>query len=106
MSTSPHTTRARAHYDPNADKVGVMLRDRYGCVMQWGETSWVDPTPGTELSASNVLLLEEEQARALYEELGRYFGGSGDSIQLRKDYDAERGRVDKMLNALIQKAAG
>lgn len=36
----------------------------------------------------------------LLDALARHFGGTGDSRQLRKDYDAERGRVDKLIATL------
>ena len=38
----------------------------------------------------------------IYEALADYFGHSGhDTRALRKDYDAERARVDKLINNLI-----
>lgn len=44
------------------------------------------------------LRIPEEDARALYEALGEHFGHAGHDIRaLRKDYDAERGRVDRLI---------
>lgn len=44
------------------------------------------------------LALDQGAARALYEALSRYFGGAPDMATIRKDYDAERARVDKFIN--------
>ena len=40
-------------------------------------------------------------ARVLMDVLVRHFGGSDDSRTLRKDYDAERARVDKFIAATL-----
>lgn len=47
------------------------------------------------------LMLDDEMARVLLDALAAYFGGTGDVQALRRDYDAERKRVDKMIDALI-----
>jgi hypothetical protein len=36
----------------------------------------------------------------LLDALSRHFGGTGDVRQLRKDHDAERARVDKLIGTL------
>lgn len=41
-----------------------------------------------------------EMARALLDALAQHFGGTGDVRQLRKDHDAERARVDKLIGTL------
>lgn len=47
------------------------------------------------------LQLREDVARALYEELGQYFGGmAADQRLLRKDYEAERKRVDSLIETV------
>lgn len=44
------------------------------------------------------LRLGEDDARAVYEELADYFGHAGHDIRaLRKDYDSERTRVDRLI---------
>jgi len=48
-----------------------------------------------------TLVLEEDEARALLDALTRYYSGAEDTRALRKDYDAERGRVDKLTDAVI-----
>lgn len=50
------------------------------------------------------LRLDEDDARAVYEELADYFGHAGhDTRSLRNDYDAERKRVDKLIDAAIRR---
>ncbi|HEY0641253.1 MAG TPA: hypothetical protein VGD67_26795 [Pseudonocardiaceae bacterium] len=46
-------------------------------------------------------LLDDDMARALLDALAAHYGGTGDTRQLREDYDAERGRVDRLIGALI-----
>lgn len=49
-----------------------------------------------------ALSISEEHARALMVALSNYFGGNvQDSRQLRRDYEAERARVDKFIDATI-----
>ena len=56
-----------------------------------------DPERGTREDAQ-PLFLPEHVARALYEELADHFGHSGhDTRALRRDYDAERKRVDTFI---------
>jgi len=51
------------------------------------------------------LRLSNEQARALYGALADHFGHNGtDTRALRKDYDAERARVDLFIAALTGEA--
>lgn len=47
-----------------------------------------------------MLSLPAEAARALHDALSRHFGGTSDTLQLRKDYDAERARVDRLVDVL------
>jgi hypothetical protein len=49
-----------------------------------------------------TLSLHEASARALLQALLRHFDGGEDTRSLRKDYDAERSRVDKLTDALIE----
>jgi hypothetical protein len=44
-----------------------------------------------------TMRLDEDLARALLDALSAHFGGSSDVQTLRKDYLAERARVDKMI---------
>lgn len=51
------------------------------------------------------LTLPEDMARELLDALLRHFGGSAETQTLRKDYDAERRRVDKLIDVLIDRSA-
>lgn len=69
---------------------------------------WPAPTvqpigEGEAAPEGAFLSLQMDSARALYEALAHHFGGNAtDTRQLRADYDAERKRVDKMIDALIK----
>ena len=47
------------------------------------------------------LSLRDDLARSLLDALTRYYHGAEDTRALRKDYDHEKQRVDKALDALI-----
>lgn len=49
---------------------------------------------------SPTMILPTGMALALLDALARHFGGTGDVRQLRKDHDAERARVDKLIGTL------
>jgi hypothetical protein len=55
--------------------------------------------PGREVTLE-PLVLTEDRARALLTALIRYYDGGEDTRSLRKDYDAERIRVDRLLNVV------
>lgn len=82
-------------------KLGLVLRSREDSadVMQWGfvtVTSVEDN--GAEPGEDFWLHLPQDAGRALYEALARHYGGiSVDAASLRKDYDAERKRVDTFI---------
>ena len=65
-----------------------------------GRWEQVEPAVITE----PTLTLPDEAARALLEELTRYYHGVEDTRALRRDYDAERGRVDALLAAVTDLA--
>lgn len=98
--------KARAVYDPAADNVALSISPYPGSVFTWPHPELAIVENGVEAPGQATLRLSEDVVRALYEELGRYFGGDVvDARRLRADYDAERGRVDKFIDALIQQAA-
>ena len=103
-------TKAHVEYDPMG--FGVRL-----AVSKWqteGESTvllWQpvigkrvrrdEALPADSLTeGSTWLRLDEEDARAIYDALGRYFGGSPDALNVRKDYEAERARVDVFIKHL------
>jgi hypothetical protein len=49
-----------------------------------------------------TLQIPGDMARALLDGLTRHFSGAEDTRVLRQDYDAERKRVDKLTDALIE----
>lgn len=61
--------------------------------------NWVDVPEGSAAPASYHF--SDEVAKALLDALLDHFRGGHDARDLRKDYDSERARVDKMIEALI-----
>ena len=61
-----------------------------------------DEVPGTGCTVKPSFTLEDSAARALLDGLTRFYHGAEDTRALREDYDAERARVDKLTNALIE----
>jgi hypothetical protein len=71
-----------------------------------GFAVWKHLTPQERLAIQEPSLrLPDDVARAVMDELIRYYHGSSDTLALRRDYDHERGRADKMIDALITMAA-
>lgn len=48
-----------------------------------------------------TMRLTDGMARALLDALVQHYGGHSNLLSLRRDYDAERARVDKMIAHLI-----
>jgi hypothetical protein len=96
--------RARAEYNPMRDSVSIVASPSQDTIVIWGEVAYRTTNPDTAVDAPEAHLhLREDLARALYEALGRYFGGDAvDARQLRQDYEAERRRVDKFIDAAIR----
>jgi hypothetical protein len=61
--------------------------------------SWDEAETGVLVEPT--MTLQDDIARALHEELTRHYHGADDSRALRRDYDAERARVDKLTGAII-----
>jgi hypothetical protein len=78
--------------------VGEEHNDGSGWYVRWGEVSSAPFDPQTEPPREARLRLKEDVARAIYEALGDHFGHAGhDARALRKDYEAERKRVDTLI---------
>jgi hypothetical protein len=60
--------------------------------------SWETIEPGAVVSPT--MTLDDAEARALLDGLMRHFHGAVETGALRKDYDAERARVDKLTDHL------
>lgn len=56
-------------------------------------------------AAYEPLRLKQDMARALYEGLAAYFGGHPETASLRKDYEAERARVDTFIAYMTEASA-
>lgn len=103
------TTRAFVRDDWQRDGVKIaVIRERFGRreLLTWslGEVQVLDEASyatSVEDDPESYMHIHEDDARALYEALADHFGHSGhDTRALRKDYDAERGRVDRLINHL------
>jgi hypothetical protein len=69
-----------------------------------GSQDWDDHDPLT--ATTPTLKLPGEAARALLDALLRFYQGAADTQTLRSDLLHERGRVDKLTDAVISIAAG
>ena len=95
--------KVRIWRDYRRDKIQIFVSPRTGKLLRWNVTEDIFWPEGTEDPGEyGTLDLDEELARALYDELKVFYGESGDYSQLRKDYDHERGRVDKFISRLLQ----
>lgn len=100
-----YTNPFRAHVDRRLyGGVSIWLLDRHT-----GEKRVMVPhepvfeTFDEHTTVPPSLVLGDEMARVLLDALAAYFGGTGEVQTLRRDYDAERKRVDKMIEALIDR---
>ena len=99
------TSRAHAEFDPQRLGVRIHVRREFdggpAQVLHWGTISVSQVTEGNAaatLADDGWLRLPEDDARAIYEALADHFGHSGnDTRALRRDYDAERKRVDTFI---------
>ena len=103
------TSKAHVEFDHMSFGVRIALMRESGTMrelIQWGELSATTHDmregPGTESESASWLRLREDDARALYDALADHFGHAGhDTRALRKDYDAERKRVDLLIDRMV-----
>lgn len=97
------STRAKVEWDPRLRGVRLAV-GRDGGYLTWGQTGCQPYDPeGAQHGPEGWLTLDEDDARAIYEALADWFGHSGhDTRSLRKDYDAERRRVDNLIAHLTR----
>lgn len=95
--------RARAEHDQFMRGVNVYLgTDHYA--LSFPHTERVVIEERAVETVVRPLFLPNDAARALYEALADHYGHAGHDIRaLRKDYDAERKRVDQFISALLEK---
>lgn len=96
------TARAYVREDMIRRGVQIVVSPDEHEIIRWGTPTVIRETdPAAQAPDDSILRLQEPLARALYEALAEHFGGSAlNSTTLRKDYDDERARVDKMINTL------
>jgi hypothetical protein len=108
------TTRARIEADWHRGGIRAVIVGP-GYVRTWEDLGGVNvsydrnsgATPEIPEGRTEWLRFQEDEARALYEELASYFGGTGhDTRALRKDYDDERRRVDRLTEGILAIAVG
>jgi len=98
---------ARAHVEFDPPRFGVRLavqlavsENESTCIV-WPDWPVAKTVRAGEDEPNVWLPLTEDVARAIYEALADHFGHSGhDTRALRKDYDAERARVDAFIKHL------
>ena len=92
IADQPWTRGIGVYVFRGAEQVGWELRLPDG--------DWTRPSEGADLGADPgpTFHLRDEEARALLEALIRHYQGAEDTRSLRKDYDAERARVDKFID--------
>lgn len=90
--------------DPLRCIVAVYIADEtdhgYRYVQADGTVLSIDKDDLAVLDLAPSLTLREDQARALLDALLTHFNGGSNTQQLRKDYDAERARVDLLIGKL------
>lgn len=101
-------TRAHVKGDWVRDGVAIAIvthrrGDGHNVVRQWTDV-YREYEPHEAISDhedggnADWLRIPEREARALYESLAEHFGHTGNDVRaLRRDYEAERGRVDKFI---------
>lgn len=113
MFSDPSPARAHVQFNPDFGKLEIALQPSRHTLIRWPlhagsiqqRLEENSPTVEADLETSPWLRMDPELARALYQSLGEFFGHSGNDVRaLRKDYDAERARVDKLITHLTETA--
>lgn len=103
------TARARVDADFERDGVSIWLGragDRSITVVEPVQIVMRTQAADEAYAVSEpALRLPEDLARALLDALAAHFGGVSEVQTLRKDYLAERARVDKMIDHLTREGA-
>lgn len=98
--------RARVAYDPNYACDAIVIYRPGREILEWvnGRAAWRPIDERIDLQeppVDKLTICDEEVLRALYEALAEHFGGTGrDARALRKDYEHEKDRVDKLIDAV------
>lgn len=95
--------RVHVEHDPLRRGVAVHVSLAPGQACSFTQPDSVTVEPDVQAEAT-PLYLADDTARALYAALAEHYGHNGhDTRALRRDYDAERARVDKMLDRLLDR---
>lgn len=73
-------------------------------VVHGGRLEWVTRSPEASLTVPDyapTLRLDDATARALLDALADHYGGTNGVRTIREDFLHERGRVDRLITALI-----
>jgi hypothetical protein len=102
------TWRAHVVTDILCDGIAIQLGERFpGANMARAVApvtfQFVDETPGELVPVA--LRLPDDLGRALYEALTEHYGGAPITRTQREDYLHERGRVDRLIDAVTHIAA-
>lgn len=96
-----------SHHFARPDAIGVYLLDDHGMRVSVAQPAELVFTECEDqfamLPDRPTLFLPDNHARALLDALSAHYGGTSDTRTLRRDYDAERARVDKMLGAILER---
>jgi len=107
MASPTTTAHIRDQWERRGIEVGLVrpsvLEGNPPRFRNWATGQWETmPDPAIEAGPDLKLFLDQDSARALYEALAEHYGhGANDVRSLRRDYDQERARVDKLINHLI-----
>lgn len=97
------TARAFVERDLLGRGIRLSVSPNENQIILWGPPTVKVFDPGAMAPEDARLFLPDEAARAIYEALADYFGHAGHDIRsLRKDYDAERQRVDRFIAHLTE----
>lgn len=99
----------RAYAEPNHLRNGVdliVVDDQPDATVVLRTTvERVRVDPDTVLDVDDRLTVTEEEARALYEALAELYGHRpADGRQMRRDFEHERARADKLIDSIVRVA--
>lgn len=105
--------RSGVHHEDHVNatlyvQIGRRTGDGHEVVIELGgagHATTVRFPEGISARPDELLAIPVDIARALHDALARHFGGTFESHQLRKDYDHERSRVDRLIGAVIERTS-
>jgi hypothetical protein len=108
VNDNPRGWRALARFNPATLKLSVVIGRpggddgvQYVAGLPANASSSIEHRDFNDHTPPPEIHMDESVAKALLEALAEHFGGTGDTRTLRKDYEAERARVDRLVGHLI-----